>query len=112
VGSASYKREQGAPGDTMPAQVRELVQSLASDAPLPALWTRTAHDWVREHIGIDEQRLAAQRAIQDVADGCLPCRATLRAWLRGAGGQGSVLLQARQVADTPFTRAWREGGKK
>jgi hypothetical protein len=112
VGSASYKRGQGAPGETMPAQVRELVQSLASDAPLPALWTRTAHDWVREHIGIDEQRLAAQRAIQDVADGCLPCRATLRAWLRGASGQGPVLLQARQVADTPFTRAWREGGKK
>jgi hypothetical protein len=112
LGSASYKREQGGPGESMPAPVRELVQSLASNGPLPVLWTRTAHDWVREHIGTDAQRLAAQRAIQDAADGCVPCRASLRAWLRGAGGQGAVLLQARQVADTPFTKAWREGGKK
>jgi hypothetical protein len=96
----------------MSAQLRELVQSLAWDAPLPALWTRTAHDWVRDHIGNDEQRLAAQRAIQDVADGCVPCRASLRAWLRGAVGQAPVLLQPKQVAGTPFTRAWRDGGGK
>jgi hypothetical protein len=92
--------------------VRELVQSLAQDGALPALWSRTAHDWVRERIGNDEQRLAAQRAIQDVADGCVPCRASLRAWLRGAMAQAPVLLQAKPVAATPFTRAWREGGKK
>jgi hypothetical protein len=112
VGASSYKREQQAPGEAVPEQVRELVQSLALDAALPALWSRTAHDWVREHIANDEQRLAAQRAIQDVADGCVPCRASLRAWLRGAVAQAPVLLQARPVADTPFARAWREGGKK
>jgi hypothetical protein len=112
VGAASYKREQQAPGEAVPGQVRELVRALAQDAALPALWSRTAHDWVREHIGNEEQRLAAQRAIQDVADGCVPCRASLRAWLRGAIAQAPVLLQATPVAATPFTRAWREGGKK
>jgi hypothetical protein len=110
VGAASYKREQGAAGEAVPGQVRELVHALAADGPLPALWTRTAHEWVREHIGNDEQRLAAQRSIQDVADGCLPCRASLRAWLRGGVKQAPVLLQARQVAETPFTRAWQAGG--
>jgi hypothetical protein len=112
VGAASYQREQQGPGEAVPGQVRELVQALAQDAALPALWSRTAHDWVRERIGNDEQRLAAQRAIQDVADGCVPCRASLRAWLRGAIAQAPVLLQATPVAATPFTRAWREGGKK
>ena len=58
-------------------------------ARCPALWTRTAHDWVRERIAGDEQRLAAQRAIQDVADGCLACRPVLRAWLRGARARGA-----------------------
>jgi hypothetical protein len=112
LGAASYKRGQQAPGEAMPVQVRELVQSLAHDGALPALWSRTAHEWVRERIGNDEQRLAAQRAIQDVADGCVPCRASLRAWLRGAVSQPPVLLQARPVAETPFARAWREGVRK
>jgi hypothetical protein len=112
VGAAGYKRPQQVAGDAVPAQVRELVQSLAADGPLPALWSRTAHEWVREQLGNDEQRLAAQRAIQDVADGCMPCRASLRAWLRGGVGQPAVLLQPKRVADTPFTRTWREGAKK
>jgi hypothetical protein len=112
AGSASYKREQEAAPDKVPQQLRELVQALSTDGPMPALWTRTAQDWVREHIANDEQRLAAQRAIQDVADGCAPCRGTLRAWLRGAIGSAPVLLQARPVVETPFARAWRSGGKK
>jgi hypothetical protein len=112
VGAASYRREQGAAAESIPAPVRELVQALSADGALPALWTRTAHDWVREHIANDDQRLAAQRAIQDVADGCVACRASLRAWLRGAIAQPPVLLQARPVADTPFVQAWRSGVKK
>jgi hypothetical protein len=112
AGSASYKREQDATTDKVPQQLRELVQALSTDGALPALWTRTAQDWVREHIANDEQRLAAQRAIQDVADGCAPCRATLRAWLRSAIGSAPVLLQARPVVETPFARAWRSGGEK
>jgi hypothetical protein len=112
VGAASYKRAQGAPGEAVPDQVRELVQALARDAALPALWSRTAQEWVREHIVNDDQRLAAQRAIQDVADGCVACRASLRAWLRGGVAQAPVLLQPKPVAETPFTRAWREGGRK
>ncbi|MDB5746844.1 MAG: hypothetical protein JWP72_1692 [Massilia sp.] len=112
VGAASYGREQAGAGEAIPLPLRELVAALSSEGPLPALWTRTAHDWVRERLANDEQRLGAQRAIQDVADGCLRCRPALRAWLRAGIAQAPVLLQAKPVAQTPFTRAWREGGGK
>ncbi|MCC2958459.1 DUF4175 domain-containing protein [Massilia sp. IC2-477] len=110
-GTASYRREQGGPDKRVPEDVSLLVQALTSDGPLPALWTRTAHDWVRSRLQDDDQRLAAQTAIQDVADGCVPCRPVLRAWLRQGAGQGQVLLQARPTVETPFVRAWREGVK-
>jgi hypothetical protein len=109
LGAASARREQSAAPDGVPVQLRELVGALAGDGPLPSLWTRTAHDWVRERIGADEQRLAAQRAIQDVADGCLACRPVLRAWLRGAVQDAPVLLQAAPKVETPFERAVRGG---
>jgi hypothetical protein len=112
AGSASSKRAQDEAPDQVPRQLRELVQALSTDGPLPALWTRTAQDWVRERIASDEQRLAAQRSIQDVADGCAPCRAALRAWLRGGVGRPQVLLQAAPAVDTPFSRAWRGEEKK
>ena len=111
VGAASYRREQGEAQDAVPLPLRELVTALSQEGPLPALWTRTAHDWVRERLLDDEQRLAAQRAIQDVADGCLRCRPALRAWLRAGVAQAPVILQARPVAQTPFTRAWGQGGQ-
>ena len=112
VGAASYRREQGEAQDAIPLPLRELVAALSQEGPLPALWTRIAHDWVRERLGDDEQRLAAQRAIQDVADGCLFCRPALRAWLRAGINQAPVILQAKPVAQTPFTRAWAEGEKR
>jgi hypothetical protein len=104
TGAASYKREQADGNDPVPAQLKELVRLLSTDGPLPALWTRTAHDWVRERIANDERRLNAQRAIQDVADGCLACRPVLRAWLREGVTDAPVLLQARPVVETPFSR--------
>ncbi|MET0983485.1 MAG: hypothetical protein ABWY02_15375 [Telluria sp.] len=110
VGAASYARVQGGADEAIPPQLRELVAALSGDAALPALWTRTAHDWVRQRLKDDEQRLAAQRAVQDVADGCLRCRPALRAWLRAGIEQAPVLLQAQPVTSTPFTRAWRAGG--
>jgi hypothetical protein len=109
AGSASYQREQAEAVEAVPATLRDLVQALATDGPLPALWTRTAHDWVRERIANDEQRLAAQRAIQDVQDGCAACRPVLRAWLRGAIDKAPVLLQAKPVVETPFVKALRAG---
>jgi hypothetical protein len=114
AGASSSRREQDAGIDPVPAGLRELVQALGGDGPLPALWTRTAHDWVRERIAIDEQRLAAQRAIQDVADGKLDARAVLRAWLRGAVNDAPVLLQARPEVETRFERAVRgaQGGDR
>jgi hypothetical protein len=109
AGAASMRRGQSAAPEGVPAPLRELVQALAGDGPLPSLWTRTAHDWVRERIALDEQRLAAQRAIQDVADGCLACRPVLRAWLRGAVHEAKVALQARPQVETRFERAVRGG---
>jgi hypothetical protein len=112
VGTKSYRRAQAGPGEGIPAEVTELIQMLAADAALPALWTRTAQDWIRSRITNDDQRLDAQRAVQDVADGCTSCRPVLRAWLRGAIARAPVVLQAKPDADTPFTRAWRKEGQK
>jgi hypothetical protein len=109
AGAASYRRAQTDAAEIVPAHLRDLVQALGGDGPLPALWTRTAHDWVRARIADDEQRLAAQRAIQDVADGRPAARAQLAAWLRGAVSDAPVLLQARPVVETPFARALRGG---
>jgi hypothetical protein len=111
AGTASYKRAQADAAEIVPANLRDLVQALGGDGPLPALWTRTAHDWVRARIADDEQRLAAQRAIQDVADGKPAARAQLAAWLRGGVLDAPVLLQARPVVETPLAKALRGGGQ-
>jgi hypothetical protein len=111
AGAASYKRAQADAAEIVPANLRDLVQALGGDGPLPVLWTRTAHDWVRERITDDEQRLAAQRAIQDVADGKPAARAQLAAWLRGGVLDAPVLLQARPVVETPFAKALQGGGR-
>ena len=112
VGAASYARAQGGSNEAIPLDLRELVAALSGEGALPALWTRTAHDWVRSRLKDDAQRLSAQRAIQDVLDGCLRCRPDLRAWLRAGVIEAPVLLQAQPVTSTPFTRAWAEGDSK
>ena len=111
AGAASYRREQAGQDAPLPEELRALVGALSGDAALPALWMRTANDWVRARVKDDEQRLAAQRAIQDVADGCIACRPVLRAWLRSGAGEGQVLLQATPTVDTAFARNWREAAK-
>ncbi|RJG24180.1 DUF4175 family protein [Massilia cavernae] len=111
LGSKSYRRGQGDAAEAIPMEVRELLQALSGDGALPALWSRDAQDWIRARIASDDQRLAAQRAVQDVADGCVKCRPVLRAWLRGAITEAPVVLQAQPVAETPFTRAWRSGAR-
>jgi hypothetical protein len=108
VGTKGYHREQAAQTDPVPAEVRELLRALGGEGALPALWSRTAHDWIRAHIANDGQRLEAQRAVQDVADGCAACRPVLRAWLRGAIADAPVLLHATPAASTPFLQAWRK----
>ncbi|USX27403.1 DUF4175 family protein [Oxalobacteraceae bacterium OTU3CINTB1] len=107
VGAMSYKRAQGAASDSVPAEVRELVQALSADGALPALWSKSARDTIAARIADQEQKLSAQRAVQDVRDGCVPCRAELRAWLRGTLTDAPVLLQARPTVDSPFAQAWR-----
>ena len=112
VGTQSYRRPQATAEEPVPPEVRELIKALAADGALPALWSRTAQDWIRSRIGNEEQRLAAQGAVQDVADGCANCRPVLRAWLRSAIGAAPVLLQAAPEVESPFTRAWQKGGAK
>ena len=107
VGALSYKRAQGGAAEAAPAEVRELVLALAGDGTLPALWSKSAREIIAARISDQEQKLAAQRAVQDVADGCVACRAVLRAWLRGTLAEAPVRLQAQPQADTPFRRAWR-----
>ncbi|QGZ40780.1 hypothetical protein IP92_05840 [Pseudoduganella flava] len=107
AGAAGTKRPQDKAIDTVPADVKALVQALSSGAPLPGGWNRTALQAAGAIAG-EEGRLAAQRAVQDVADGCVPCRPALAAWLRSTLSGAPVVLQARPEADTPFARAWRE----
>ncbi|UGQ46688.1 DUF4175 domain-containing protein [Massilia endophytica] len=107
VGAQSYKRRQAAAQDPIPAEVRELVQQLSGDAPLPALWRKTANEAFAK-LADDESRLAAQAAAQDVADGCAACRAPLRAWLRSTLTEPPVLLQGRTAVRTRFGTALQE----
>jgi len=107
VGALSYKRTQRTASDTVPSDVRELIQALAGDGTLPALWSKSAREVIAAHIAGDEAKLAAQRAVQDVADGCIACRGVLRAYLRDTLTDVPVLLQATPSADTTFRQAWR-----
>ena len=109
AGAASFKRVPGEAPEAVPAAIRTVLQALDGDQPLPALWTRTAYDWVVARVPGDEHKLAAQRAIQDVADGCITCRPVLRAWLRSGIVDAPLLLQATPKPATPFTRAWEKG---
>ena len=109
TGAASVRRAPGEAPEVVPASIRVLLQALDSEQPLPALWTRAAFDWVVERVPGDEHKLAAQRAIQDVADGCVPCRPVLRAWLHSGIAHPPLLLQSAPVSNTPFTRAWQKG---
>jgi hypothetical protein len=104
TGAASYRRAPGVAAEVVSGEVRALMQALADDGSLPALWSKTALDAV-SHITVEEQRLAAQRAVQDVQDGCLPCRAALRAWLRGTLTLAPPLLQAQPMTPSRFERA-------
>ena len=109
AGAASFKRVPGEAPEAVPVAIRTVLQALDGDQPLPALWTRTAYDWVVARVPGDEHKLAAQRAIQDVADGCIPCRPVLRAWLRSGIVDAPLLLQATPKSATSFTRAWEKG---
>ncbi len=110
AGAHSTKRPQGEASGGAPKELRELVQALGGDGPLPALWSRTARDIIAARITRDDDRLAAQRAVQDVQDGCAECRGVLRAWLRSTLADLPAVLQARPQADSTFRQAWRGKG--
>lgn len=123
-GAGSRAAQHGA-GQAMPAPVLRLTAALSGSGPLPAGWQRTAYGWLARPGSGDtlaDQRsngetpaaqrssgdtLAAQRVVQDVADGCQPCRATLRAWLRAGAAHPAPAVRTDAVIDTPFARAWQ-----
>ncbi|NRR32130.1 hypothetical protein HSX11_18295 [Oxalobacteraceae bacterium] len=107
AGAQSYQRPQGAPRELAAPEVRDLLRALAQDGPLPALWSKTARASIGDRLRDPEQKLAAQRAVQDVQDGCASCRGVLRAWLRATLEEAPVLLQARPEIDTAFRQRWR-----
>ena len=95
-----WKSQQAANASTLPIELVDLMRALAEDTALPANWSRTARAWIAQGLPQDEQRLAAQAAVQDVSDGCTSCKANLRAWLRQAMPAPSLLLQAPTAVST------------
>lgn len=110
LGARSYGRVQGSMAEGVPAPLLELMQALAGDGPLPALWSTSARAWIRQRLDAEGDRLAAQRAVQDVLDGCAICRPALSAWLRSGVAETPVRLQAGASGNTAFTQAWRQAG--
>ena len=107
-GVRNVRRVQAPAIDPAAPELRALMVALSDNGALPDDWTRAAHEAIHGGISGDEDRLAAQRVLQDVADGCLTCRAALRAWLRGAMPAAPARVQASQVSETPFMRGWRK----
>lgn len=83
--------------DPVTTSLKELLQALGTGVALPALWMPEARAFIAQQLPVDSQRLEAQAAVQDVADGCQPCRAVLAAWLRQGIQADTMRLQARPV---------------
>ncbi|MBC3807979.1 hypothetical protein H8K52_11540 [Undibacterium seohonense] len=93
----SQLRNQAEWEDPVTTSLKELLQALGTGAALPALWMPEARAFIAQQLPVDSQRLQAQAAVQDVADGCQPCRAVLAAWLRQGIQADTMRLQARPV---------------
>jgi hypothetical protein len=96
----------------VPEAMQILIKQLNNNGTLPALWTVTARDWIAATLQDDEQKLAAQGALQDVNEGCKDCRTQLAAWLRLGIVGAHVKLQAKsQMQNTqksPFDKMWNQ----
>ena len=94
----------------VPEEIRHLLTALQRQDSLPALWSKNARDWIAAQITNEEQRLAAQAALQDVIDGCATCRPALAAWIRQGISQAELILQGRSVLkakqSSAFDKAW------
>ncbi len=114
LGSKNVRRQQGDAEEIVPVEIRELLMALQTDQTMPALpagWAKTARSWIAQHMNNEEQRLAAQGAVQDVLDGCVPCKANLRAWIRAGIKEAPIVLQAQTQGKTAqssaFELAWK-----
>lgn len=104
------QRNQNMFDDPVPTQVREILLALGGGGALPALWMQDARRLIAQQISHDAQRLQAQSAVQDVAEGCQPCRAVLAAWLRQCLAAENLRLQGLPVMKaktaSPFEQGW------
>jgi hypothetical protein len=114
LGSKNVLRHQSDAEETVPVEIRELLMALQTEQAMPALpagWAKTARSWIAQHMSNEEQRLAAQGAVQDVLDGCVPCKDVLRAWIRAGIKDAPIVLQAQALGKTPqssaFELAWK-----
>ncbi len=105
----SQQRSQNLLDDTVPTEVKELVLALGSGGALPALWVQHARGLIAQQIKNDAQRLQAQAAVQDVIDGCQPCRAVLAAWLRQCLPTATERLQGWPVMKTKAASRFEQG---
>ena len=100
----------------VPEEMQILIKQLNNNGTLPALWTVTARDWISATLQNDEQKLAAQGALQDVNEGCNDCRPELAAWLRLGIVGAHVKLQAKsQIQNTQkssFEKMWNQEQSK
>ena len=112
LGSKNGSRPQSDAADYVSVEVRELLAALQSEHALPALWSKTARSWISQTLSNEEQRLAALGAVQDVLDGCVSCKAVLRAWIRIGIKDAPILLQAQTLGKTQtqsaFDLAWKK----
>ena len=111
LGSKNGRRQQSDTTEIVAVDIRELLTALQNEQALPALWSKTARSWIAQSISNEEQRLAALGAVQDVLDGCIPCKSVLRAWIRTGIKDAPILLQAHTQAKTQkpsaFELSWK-----
>ena len=111
LGSKNTRRLQGEAEEIVPMEISELFMALQTEQALPAVWAKTARSWIAQHMSNDDQRLAAQAAVQDVLDGCVPCKGVLRAWIRAGIKDAPILLQAQAQGKThkpsSFELSWK-----
>lgn len=114
LGSKNGRRQQSDAEEIVPAEIRELLIALQTEQAMPALpagWAKTTRSWIAQQLSNEEQRLAAQGAVQDVLDGCVSCKDVLRAWIRAGIKEAPILLQAqvrgKTAQSSAFELAWK-----
>lgn len=70
---------------------------------LPTNWQTQINNWLTDSSLNDMLRIEAQQQLREVADGCISCRASLRAYLRQTITPARLRWQAAPYIDEPQT---------